>query len=229
MPKLLVTQHGVLSDNQRLIAFAHECRAAIPNLATDTPTYGNVFPSRLAIGRYVRDLIARTTQLYLETIPGRYPGYDVTVACHSFGTFAVGGALKLHVPNLVFQNVALFGSILPEDFEWGGYLRGGIIEGQIVNFVRPLDWPVSVSRIVGGGFSGNKGFSGQGVCNLFKNGGHGSFYPADIVDVRRLIDGTFVCTGDTYYRAWAQRRGLSTKIAVACLAGARQLVRAPFV
>lgn len=228
MAKLLVTLHGALSDNQRLIAFAEDCRAVVPNLVTDTPTYGEAFPLRLAIGDYVRALIVRTTQLYLETIATRYPAHEVTVLCHSFGTYALGGALRLHVPNLLFENIALCGSILPQQFEWGGHVRGGIITGKIVNFVRPLDLIVSLSRLVDGGFSGCKGFSGPYVCNLFKDGGHHSFYPDDVADVCCLIDGTFVCAGYTHRAAWTRRKGPSTKIALACLAGARQVVRNPF-
>lgn len=110
------------------------------------------------IATLVRDVLARE------------PRPRLSVLAHSFGTYIIGqilredGDIKLH-------RLALFGSILPDDYPWE--LVSGRVE-QVVNDCGFRDrWPVLAKTVTWGyGSSGAFGFGHPRVRDRFHDLGH---------------------------------------------------------
>jgi hypothetical protein len=77
---------------------------------------------------------------------------------HSFGTLAVGHALRRN-PDLALHRVVLFGSILPRNYEWKTLMERGQVE-RVLNEACDRDpWPRRARYCIpGSGESGCEGF-----------------------------------------------------------------------
>jgi pimeloyl-ACP methyl ester carboxylesterase len=84
---------------------------------------------------------------------------EISVIAHSLGSLAVGRTLQT-APDLNFSRAVLFGSILPRDFPWEGFISSGQLEA-ILNETCPRDpWPRRARPwIRGAGPSGCCGFT----------------------------------------------------------------------
>lgn len=77
---------------------------------------------------------------------------------HSFGTLSIGTALRWN-PDLMFNRIITFGSILPRDFPWRTMFDRGQVQRVLNEFCQSDPW-VRRARfcIAGAGDSGCRGF-----------------------------------------------------------------------
>ena len=99
---VLLTIHGVTSDNEGLAKIRTYCQEQLPGLICDSYYYGHVTPFRdlskavaRAIFQHVRDKIELVYFKYLRDSKRR-----LYVVAHSFGTLAVIRALEMHIPGV---------------------------------------------------------------------------------------------------------------------------------
>jgi hypothetical protein len=116
------------------------------------------------------------------------PGVQRTsLLCHSFGTWIVARLLQTQ-SDMIFHRIALCGSIVCDDFDWGKYRaqygEAGSNAIFVVNDCAMSDiWPVLAKSITWGyGSSGRFGFAGARVLDRFHRGGHSSFFTQQFVE-----------------------------------------------
>jgi len=171
------------------------------------PVFWQKVPVWLVRHKPVQNIIFNNVRLKLEVLARTHAGAELTAVAHSFGTLAFVRALEMKIVGFRAQNVVLVGSIVQRSFAWAGWLRSRDI-GQVLNIARPFDWVVSRSGLVGGGYSGTRGFievNSTSVTNHFKRGGHSSYHPDDVNDVSTVIAGSFDFSQVTGFHDWQHR------------------------
>lgn len=112
---------------------------------------------------------------HLNDVCDLYPDSKIVVVAHSFGTWAVAELLKHQ--KVKVDRLLLCGSVVPQEFNWGAALPGGI-RASIVNDVGTKDvWPVVAYALAAGcGASGSLGFGSPRVIDRFHPIGHCDFF-----------------------------------------------------
>ena len=107
-----------------------------------------------------------------------YPGAEITVIAHSFGTFAMSRILKEN-PAIKISKMILCGSIIKQNFKWGEFRN----LPKIINDCGVRDnWPLLAgSGTWGFGCSGTFGFGSVEVHDRFNNYGHGGFFDEEFI------------------------------------------------
>ena len=202
---VLLTIHGVWSDNSGLHKLGQYCKHQLPGLHVVYVNYGDQGPvdvldwqTRLTAYKTVRSYFL---QLYVDfTRNQKYPhGFStkIYVVAHSFGTLALLKFIETPLQNLVIDNIVLIGSILPQWTEWDHFIDTlRALRNPPINIVRPFDLiPRRAHRLHNErATSGTRGFSAMGShipTNHFKTGGHTTYDPDDFDDVVDIIKGTF--------------------------------------
>lgn len=198
---LLITIHGVWSDNAGLRRLASHCQRSLPGLHLYHINYGHHGISKV-LSEDVRRLIYDNVRLQFLTIwvemnnTAVYPhqrATKITVAAHSFGTYALFKYLQDPIPGLLIDKVVLMGSILPRHTRWDSVTGGpNKIMHAPVNITRPFDRVVRRARRIHGkrAMSGTRGFSAAGIhipTDVFKRGGHTAYDPDDHDDVAHIV------------------------------------------
>ena len=219
---VLLTIHGVTSDNEGLANLRSYCEEQLPGLICDSYYYGRVVPfSDLseavagAISQAVRDKIELVYFKYLRDSQRR-----LYVVAHSFGTLAVVRALEMRVPGVTIEALILLGSIVRRDYNWDGLVETKQLRNAPFAVVRPLDAIVPGARLVGGAPSGASGFIASGryvVRETYKNGGHTAYDPDDGPDIVTIVRSGIEKVDRTNFPAWQEncgtRRRWSAKLA----------------
>lgn len=184
---------GWVEGLERRIKLREGDRVSVKN-----PTYGYFTAARFALPSVRKKNIAVFQDWYTEEF-AKHPGAEFDIVAHSNGTYILGHSL-LHTPGMRFTNVALAGSVLPQDF-WQRFKSVGRQVGRVRNDRANRDWPVALlcnalagirMRDVGtGGFAGFLGDFTHEVA--YYAGGHGEALSSQRLD--RLVD--FVLTGES--------------------------------
>jgi hypothetical protein len=112
-------------------------------------------------------------QSELTSLVKNYPGYEISVLAHSFGTYLISEILRNY--DMEIQHLILVGSIVRQDFPWGQIRHK--VRGEIVNECGVRDiWPAFAGMMSARyGPSGVFGFSGVQVTSRFFNLAHSEF------------------------------------------------------
>ena len=117
----------------------------------------------------------------LKTLMREYPDAEYFFFAHSFGTLLLMEGLKkipsINLPKI--KLIALAGSVLKREFDWGSLTSEIAIE-RVVNDCGVSDWALPFAHVFaqGLGMSGRTGFYGFSdsiVVNRFFKGGHSFF------------------------------------------------------
>jgi hypothetical protein len=190
--RVLVTIHGVTSDNSGLAKLRTYCETKLPGLICESFYYGSVIPFKeltedtsYAVFLAVRDRLELLLNRYVKDSERR-----LFIAAHSFGTLATVRALEMRIPGLVVEGLFLMGSIVPRYYYWDGLIESRQIVYPPFSVVRPLDRIVRGAFAVGGGSSGASGFIANGryrPIETFKSGGHTAYAQNDGDDLVQFI------------------------------------------
>lgn len=186
--RVIVTIHGVSSENDTLNELAEDCIDEVPGLVHEPVPWQQHSPLLLKIGS-VRESAFATVRFKLQDVCRRHPNDDLTIVAHSYGTLLLVRAIGTAIAGLNNAKIVTLGSIIARDHMWDGWLENGTIR-EVVNIARPFDRIVSRSSFLGGGYSGTRGFI-KSAINCFKGGGHSSYYPDDVRDVQAVIQDAF--------------------------------------
>jgi hypothetical protein len=208
--RVLLTIHGVTSDNTRLTNFCAECKKRLPGLITDSHYYQYFVPFG-DLTAATRDLIFQSVQdkielVWVRDIVGK--NRKLFVLAHSFGTLAVIRALEMHIPDVTIEGLVLLGSIVKRAYRWDGFIRSGQLRHPPLAIIRPFDMTVRFAGPVSGEDSGAKGFISTGQyapIQTYKKGGHVSYFPDDVDDVVATISGGVDSVQLTTYAEWKAR------------------------
>lgn len=199
--KLLITVHGIMSDNDGLARLGVYCNNHVNNFFHWPIYYKFTSPFEILsneqlefIFEFVRSQLLVITlgikvQLALKQ-RNRYP--EITLVAHSLGTMATLTAIQKGLPDLKIQNLVLLGSILKRNEVWTGYGAMGILGNDPFNVARPFDRVVQFGKAIGGGLSGTRGFIQTGPFSpksTFKDGGHTAYDPNDFADIANVMNG----------------------------------------
>jgi hypothetical protein len=124
----------------------------------------------------------------------RYPGAEVSVLAHSFGTYAVGRILR-DEPDIRLRRLVLCGSVLPRRFRWDHV--GSRVREEVINDCGSRDiWPVLAQATSWGyGATGTFGFGAPGVRDRAHDITHSDYFTREFVERYWLPwfrSGTFV-------------------------------------
>jgi hypothetical protein len=190
--RVLLTVHGVMSDNAGLANLRDYCQKRLPGLICESFYYGNLIPAR-ELTPAVRMLVFKSVNLYIRDVANRFlvgTNRKLYIVAHSFGTLATIRALQLWVPTQT-EALVLLGSIVPRDFEWQSLVDFNLLTGPPLAVIRPLDNVVRFARRIDGAPSGAEGFIATGgiiPIQTYKDGGHTAYDPDDRDDVVETID-----------------------------------------
>lgn len=158
------------------------------------PTYGYFSAARFALPTVRRKNIRIFQDWYTEAL-ARHPHAQFDVIAHSNGTYLLGHSM-LRTSGMRFTNVALVGSVLPQDF-WTRF-RGELPPQvkRIRNDRANRDWPVALlCNALAGlcmrdvGTAGFAGFLGGGTIEVaYHKGGHSAALANERLD--SLVDFT---------------------------------------
>lgn len=189
--RVLLTVHGVMSDNAGLANIREYCQKRLPGLICESFYYGNLIPER-ELTPAVRELVFKSVNLCIRDVAYRFllgTNRKLYIVAHSFGTLATIRALQMWVPTQTAALV-LLGSIVPRDFEWQSLVNFNVLTGPPLAIIRPFDNVVRLARRIGGAPSGAEGFIATGgiiPIQHYKDGGHTAYDPDDRDDVLKAI------------------------------------------
>lgn len=205
--RVLVTIHGVTSDNKGLATLRTHCEKKLPGLIGESFYYGSVVPFKeltedtaYAVFLAVRDRLELLNDRHI-----RNQGRKLFIAAHSFGTLAAIRALEMRIPDLAIDGLFLMGSIVPRYYYWDGLIESGQLRTPPLSVVRPLDRVVRAAFAVGGGSSGASGFIANGrhrPLETFKSGGHTAYAENDGDDLVAFIRDGANAVKMCDYAAW---------------------------
>jgi pimeloyl-ACP methyl ester carboxylesterase len=216
--KLLITVHGVNSDNRGLGRLADHCKRALRGLRTFALNYGEHFPSKV-LSDATCGVIFKAAQgellnltLHLKQQGGLNSQTKIFMAAHSFGTMVTRQCLERAPRGFSVERIILLGSILDQWTDWDWFIQSSkVLRNPPLNIVRPFDAVVRQGRRIRkirGGLSGIRGFSPMGSyvpVDYFKRGGHVDYDPDDFEDIAHVIDGSFdytrVCSEDEFMKS----------------------------
>jgi alpha-beta hydrolase superfamily lysophospholipase len=152
------------------------------------PTYGYFSAARFALPSVRRKNIRVFQDWYTEEL-ARHPAAEFDIIAHSNGTYILGHSL-LRTPGMRFTNVALAGSVLPQDF-LQRFRNLGRQVGRIRNDRANRDWPVALLcnalsgiRMKDVGTAGFAGFLGEMTDEVaYHAGGHGEALKEERLDM----------------------------------------------
>lgn len=198
--RVLVTIHGVWSDNIGLHRLGEHCKGALPGLTVVYVNYGSTTlkvqdeETRFTIFNTVRGQFRKLLD-DLRDKRGYPQGLEtkIYVVAHSFGTVALLELLRQPLRALRVERAVLLGSLLSRWTDWEHLVdEASVIAQAPLNIVRPFDLTVKRGGAMGGGLSGTRGFSPMGrypATDHFKLGGHTAYDAADFADVVSVLDG----------------------------------------
>jgi alpha-beta hydrolase superfamily lysophospholipase len=220
--------HGIRASNvdgwveglEKRIKAREGARVVVRN-----PTYGYFSAARFALPSVRRKNIRVFQDWYTEEL-AKHPAAEFDIIAHSNGTYILGHSL-LRTPGMRFTNVALAGSVLPQDF----LQRFRNLErqvGRIRNDRANRDWPVALLcnalsgiRMKDVGTAGFSGFLGGMTDEVaYYAGGHGEALKEERLDMLAgfaLGDTTVEPTGLTtpgYYQQLSNSMPYVAKAAV---------------
>jgi pimeloyl-ACP methyl ester carboxylesterase len=214
--RVLLTIHGIGSENKGLANVRTACEKRLPGLKCDSYYYGKKWPIRDVdadeIFQHVRE---RIELVYLKHIIKE--GRRLFIVAHSFGTLAVIRALEMHIPGVSIEGLVLLGSIVPCNYRWDGLIENRVLKHPPLVVVRPLDRFVRFAKTVGGrgGASGARGCIATGMyrpLETYKNGGHTSYYPADCDDIVNVIVDGISSVQLVSYDEWLKSCGFWSRL-----------------
>lgn len=122
----------------------------------------------------------------LEFLSDKFPGAEVTLIGHSFGTYLIAKSLdkinQAKTPK--FSKIILCGSVIKGSFNWESIIKKHNIK-YILNDCSLSDFPLILSQAlaIGLGMAGRSGFKrkyGGVIINRYFEGGHSDFFTQDI-------------------------------------------------
>lgn len=198
---LLITVHGIMSDNTGFVNLASYCQPLIPNFY-HWPIYYKYTTPFQVLSRDQREflfemiqvkLIVVAQQIKIQLVGKERESYPaITIVAHSLGTMGMLRALEVGLANLQIKNFVLLGSILRRNVNFSGYASLGILVDAPLNIARPFDPYVRYGKAIKGGSSGTRGFikvAPFSPNDTFKGGGHTAYDPDDFADIANLMMG----------------------------------------
>lgn len=192
--RVIILLHGIRASN--VDDWIRGLKERINNrdpsrLLADSPTYGYFTAARFALPSVRRKNIRMFQDLYTELL-AKHPTAEFSAIAHSNGTYILGHSL-LATPGMKFRNLALAGSVLPQDF-WTRFENLDSQVGRIRNDRANRDFPVALLcsglagiRMRDVGVAGFAGFLGDKVAEVaYYSGGHGAALSDDRLD--KLVD-----------------------------------------
>lgn len=129
-----------------------------------------------------RWLTTRRFRVHLRAVAATYPGKEIDLVSHSFGTHIVGYALYgLGVADRPrIRNVILSGSVLRTSFPWADLINGGVVR-RVINDCGTRDNILLLSQlfVLFTGMAGRLGFrgmTGKRFINRYFQGGHSHYF-----------------------------------------------------
>lgn len=118
----------------------------------------------------------------LRDLQRLYPGCELVVMAHSFGTYIVSKILREAV-DIRISRLLLCGSIIPASYRWDR-LSHEFMPDTLVNEVGTKDfWPVLAKAVsFGYGVSGSFGFKSARVFDRYFAYGHSDFFTDEHID-----------------------------------------------
>ncbi|WP_054551930.1 response regulator [Pseudoalteromonas lipolytica] len=122
----------------------------------------------------------------LEFLSDKFPGAEVTLVGHSFGTYLIAKSLdkinQAKTPK--FSKVILCGSVIKGSFDWESIIKKHDIK-YILNDCSLNDFPLVLSQAlaIGLGMAGRSGFKrkyGGIIVDRYFKGGHSDFFTQNI-------------------------------------------------
>ena len=205
--RVLLTIHGITSDNEGLANIRSYCEQQLPGLICDSYYYGHVVPFS-DLSKTVRQTIFQAVREKIELVHLKYVRETrrrLYIVAHSFGTLAVVRALEMHIPGATIEALVLLGSIVPRQHYWDGLVESNQLRHAPFAVVRPLDRVVLGAHYVGGEASGAFGFIPNGrhrVYETFKSGGHTAYDPDDGPDIVSIVRSGVLAAARTDYPDW---------------------------
>jgi hypothetical protein len=218
---LMLTVHGVNSTNEGFKRITQICQQELPGLLVDNFYFGQTKPFTQLNYPY-RQFLFRTLRSHLEyrnsvqIIPHRR---RLFIVAHSFGTLAIIRALEMGVPQLCIDGLILLGSIVPQDQYWGGFIGTGCLSHPPLAIIRPFDTVVARAHLVGGSPSGSEGFIPTGLDRpreVYKNGGHSAYDPADAPEIISAIRNGVASVKEKDETTWLSEQSLARRMALVC-------------
>lgn len=207
---VLLTVHGVSSDNEGLANIRTYCEQQLPGLICDSYYYGHVVPFS-DLSEAVAQTIFQAVRDKIKLVCSDNSKRRLYVVAHSFGTLAVVKALEMHIPGANIEALILLGSIIKQAHYWDGLIESNVLRNAPFAIVRPLDHVVLFgARRVGGGASGALGFIANGkylVRETYKDGGHTAYDPHDGPDIVTIVRLGIESVAQTKYARWLENCG----------------------
>jgi hypothetical protein len=188
--RVLLTIHGVMSDNSGLENVRKYCERMLPGLICESDYYGYHIP-RWNFDRKKRLMAFEIVRLKIDNVLKSYitgTRRKLYVLAHSFGTLATIRSLESHFSDQI-EGLILVGSIVQRAQRWDGYV-GDQLAGPPLAVIRPFDNIVRFASRLGGAASGAEGFIANGAqipIQSYKSGGHTAYDPDDRDDVVQAI------------------------------------------
>jgi alpha-beta hydrolase superfamily lysophospholipase len=180
-PEVLMVLHGIRASRRDEWIDRAKARAEIlwPGAIVAAPSYGYLSALRFALPNVRRRYSRHFRDFYAE-LRANHPQARFNVLCHSNGTYLLGRGLA-EIPAIRIERVALAGSVLPREYDWGSLAREGRVK-QVRSDGGSLDWPVGLLcsglrglRMRDLGTGGYAGFNSDVVKDVrFHAGGHGA-------------------------------------------------------
>lgn len=200
--RVVFVLHGIRDSN--VANWVDQLRTRIEVREADavevvTPTYGYFTAARFALPTVRRKNIRIFQDWYTEAL-ARHPQAQFDVIAHSNGTYILGHSL-LRTPGMRFTNVALVGSVLPQDFWYRFDSSRAAQTTRVRNDRANRDWPVALlCNALAGlnmrdvGIAGFGGFLGDVTEEVaYYSGGHSAGLQSNRLDslVDFTLDGPF--------------------------------------
>lgn len=171
----IVSIHGVYSDGEDLLNLCDliSGNTGIPTdkIKVSSIDYGTLLLTLERIP-FVRNLIAMVVANRLAACSYKYPNAKTIVLAHSFGTYAIGEAIRKWYEEFRVNCLILFGSVINRKFDFSKYS-----DLEVYNFIGKKDFVVLSGLLWGTGASGIFGFKKEqsNVKQIKTNWGHGGY------------------------------------------------------
>lgn len=180
-PNVLMVLHGIRASRRDRWIDRARARAEMlwPGTIVAAPSYGYLSALRFALPNVRRRYSRHFRDFYTE-LRAKHPRGRFSVLCHSNGTYLLGRGLA-EIPAIRVERVALAGSVLPREYDWGALADAGRVKA-VRSDGGSLDWPVGLLcsglrglRMRDLGTGGYAGFNSDTVEDVrFHKGGHGA-------------------------------------------------------
>ena len=193
--------HGIRTDATWQEKVASELNL-LPGVEAQPIGYGILDAIRFWCPFITRSIALKKVLRKIRLAIAMYPGAEISVIAHSFGTYAIFRLLN-ETADLRFCRVLLCGSIVSDNYPWD-FVQPRVKE-PIVNDCGSKDsWPAAAKALTWGyGATGTFGFKSPGIRDRFHNIDHGGFFEDNFVSTYWV---PFIEKGEIVASPWTAKR-----------------------